>query len=164
MLPAIKTAIWSEFPDIPLPDISTLDEYFGQLIAQRHFNMLLLGLFGLVGIAIAAIGIYGVMAYVVSERTQEIGIRIALGAVPAGILWSVLGRASLYLAVGLAAGMAGAWSLAGLVKSFLFATAPHDPAVYVGVLAVLTMTGLAAAIVPARRAARVDPLTALRAE
>ena len=164
VLPAIKTAIWSEFPDIPLPDISTLDEYFGQLIAQRHFNMLLLGLFGLVGIAIAAIGIYGVMAYIVSERTQEIGIRIALGAVPAGILWSVLGRASLYLGVGLAAGMAGAWSLAGLVKSFLFATAPHDPAVYVGVLAVLTITGLAAAIVPARRAARVDPLGALRAE
>lgn len=164
VLPAIKTAIWSEFPDVPLPDISTLDEYFGQLIAQRHFNMLLLGLFGLVGIAIAAIGIYGVMAYVVSERTQEIGIRIALGAVPAGILWSVMGRASVYLAVGLAAGMAGAWSLAGLVRGFLFATAPHDPAVYVGVLAVLTITGLAAAIVPARRAARVDPLIALRAD
>ena len=164
LLPGMKSAIWSEFPDIPLPDIRTLEAYFAELTAERHFNMLLLGVFGLVGILIAAIGIYGVMAYVVTERTQEIGIRLALGAVPAGILRSVLVRATLYLAMGLALGLAGAWTLAGLVRSFLFATAPHDPAVYAAVLAVLTTTGLSAAIVPARRAARVDPLAALRSE
>jgi ABC-type antimicrobial peptide transport system permease subunit len=126
--------------------------------------MLLLGLFGLLGIVIAAIGIYGVMAYVVTQRTQEIGVRLALGAMPSVILWSVLRRASTYLMVGLALGMTGAWGLAGFVKGFLFGTQPHDPGVYIGVLVVLTMTGLAAAFVPARRASRVDPLVALRME
>ena len=164
VLPGVKAAIWSEFPDVPLPDVATLEEYFAQLTAARRFNMLLLGLFGLVAVAIAAIGIYGVMAFIVTERTQEIGIRIALGAAPAGILWSVLGRASSYLAAGLALGLAGAWSLTGVVRSFLFNTPPNDPIVYTGVLTLLTITGLTAAVMPARRAARVDPLGALRAE
>jgi putative ABC transport system permease protein len=164
VLPAVKAAIWSEFPDLPIPDVSTLEQYFNRFIAQRHFNMLLLGLFGLLGVLIATVGIYGVMAYVVTQRTQEIGIRLALGAVPSAILWSVLGRASVYITLGLALGMGGAWGLAGLVEGFLFEIQPHDPTVYVGVFAVLTVTGLAAAFLPARRAARVDPLVALRME
>jgi putative ABC transport system permease protein len=162
ILPAVRAAIWSEFPDLPLPDTDTLEHYFSRLIAQRRFNMLLLGLFGLLGIVIAGIGIYGVMAYAVTQRTQEIGIRMALGALPSVILWSVLGRASLYLALGLAIGVTGAWWVAGLVEGFLFEIGPHDPAVYLGVFALLTMTGLAAAALPARRAAHVDPLVALR--
>jgi putative ABC transport system permease protein len=162
VIPSVKTAIWSEFPDVPLPDVATLEEYFAQLTAARRFNMLLLGLFGLVGIAIAAIGIYGVMAYSVAERRQEIGIRLALGAAPGRILRSVLGRASSYLAAGIALGLAGAWSLTGVVTGFLFDTPPHDPVVFTGVLAVLAITGLAAAALPARRAARVDPLGVLR--
>jgi predicted permease len=164
LLPAVREAIWSQFPDVPIPDVYTLEQHFKGLIAQRQFNMLLLGLFGLLGIVIAAIGIYGVMAYVVTQRTQEIGVRLALGAMPSVILWSVLRRASTYLMVGLALGMTGAWGLAGFVKGFLFGTQPHDPGVYIGVLVVLTMTGLAAAFVPARRASRVDPLVALRME
>jgi putative ABC transport system permease protein len=162
ILPAVRAAIWSEFPDLPLPDTDTLEHYFSRLIAQRQFNMWLLGVFGLLGLLIAGIGIYGVMAYAVTQRTQEIGIRMALGAVPSKILWSVLGRASVYLAAGLAIGVAGAWGLAGLVEGFLFQIRPHDSAVYIGVFAVLTTTGLAAAFLPARRAARVDPLVALR--
>jgi predicted permease len=162
ILPAVKSAVWSEFPELPIPDVYTLEHYFDGLIAQRHLNMLLLGLFGLLGIIIASIGIYGVMAYVVAQRTQEIGIRMALGAVPAAILWSVLGRAALYLALGLAIGVTWAWGLAKLVEGFLFEISPHDLTVYIAVFIVLAATGLAAAFLPARRAAHVDPLVALR--
>jgi ABC-type antimicrobial peptide transport system permease subunit len=104
------------------------------------------------------------MAYAVTQRTQEFGIRLALGAGPSTILWSVLRRASLYLAAGLVIGVMAAWGLAGLVEGFLFEVQPHDLTVYTGVLTVLALTGLAAAFLPARRAARVDPLVALRME
>jgi predicted permease len=164
VVPAVKSAVWSQFPGLALPDIRTLSQYFNNLIAQRRFNMLLLGLFGLLGIVIACAGIYGVMAYVVTQRTQEIGIRMALGAVPAAILRSVLGRAAIYLAGGLAIGLMGAWLLGGLVSGFLFQIPPHDLRVFAGVSALLVAAGLAAAWLPARRAARVDPLVALRLE
>lgn len=164
LLPAIKSAIWSQFPSLALPDTQMLTQYLHTLIAQRRFNMLLLGLFGLLGIVITCVGIYGVMAYVVALRTQEIGIRMALGAVPAAILWSVLGRAATYLAGGLALGLPAAWSLGTLVSGFLFQIQPHDPWVYAGVVATLVATGVTAAFVPARRASRVDPLVALRLE
>jgi putative ABC transport system permease protein len=162
VLPAVKSAIWSEFPGLALPDIQTLSQYFNNLIAQRRFNMLLLSLFGVLGIVIACVGIYGVMAYVVTQRTHEIGIRMALGAVPAAILRSVLGRAAMYLAGGLAIGLVGAWVLGGLVSGFLFQIPPHDLRVYAGVSATLVAAGVAAAWFPARRASRVDPLVALR--
>jgi putative ABC transport system permease protein len=164
VLPAVKAAIWSQFPTVPLPDIQTLEQYLQGLIAQRRFNMLLLGLFGLLGIVIALVGIYGVMAYDVTQRTREIGIRMALGALPIAILRLVLGRASVYLATGLFIGLTAAWGLSGLVKTFLFQIQPHDVSVYAGVGAMLVITGLAAAFVPARRAARVDPLVSLRLE
>ena len=89
-------------------------------------------LFGVLGLMIATVGIYGVMAYVVSQRTQEIGIRMALGAVPSTILMSVLGGALLYMSAGLAIGLLGAWGLAELVRGFLFEIQPHDPTVYAG--------------------------------
>ena len=166
ILPAVRQAIWSEFPAaLPAHVVEgTLDNYFDALVAQRRFNMLLLALFGILGLTIASVGIYGVIAYAVSQRTQEIGIRMALGALPSTILTSVLGGALLYMSAGLAIGLIGAWGLAGLVRGFLFEIQPHDPRVYAGVLLVLGITGLAAAFVPARRAAAVDPLIALRME
>ena len=137
IVPAVRQAIWSEFPDaVPTRiDEQALGTYFDALVAQRRFNMLLLGLFGVLGLMIATVGIYGVMAYVVSQRTQEIGIRMALGAVPSTILMSVLGGALLYMIAGLAIGLLGAWGLAELVRGFLFEIQPHDPTVYAGVLA-----------------------------
>ena len=164
VLPAVKAAIWSEFPDAIVPEARALESYLDAMLAPRRFNMLLLGLFGLVGLVIAGLGIYGVMAYAVAQRTPEIGIRMALGAVPAAIMRAVLGRTSLVVGVGLAIGLASAWELAGLVGAFLFQVPVHDAAVYVGVCATLIATGLVAAFVPARRAARVDPLVALRME
>jgi putative ABC transport system permease protein len=142
----------------------TLRHYFDVLVAGRRFNMMLLSLFGLLGLVIAAIGIYGVMAYVVTERTQEIGIRMALGALPSSILMSVFRGAMLLMTAGFAIGLFAAWALAGSIKGFLFEVQAHDPTVYTGALAVLAMAGLTAAFFPARRAARVDPVIALRAE
>jgi predicted permease len=166
VLPGVRRAISSEFADAAIPtrvDEGALEQYFDGLVARRRFNMLLLSLFGLLGLVIAGVGIYGVMAYVVSQRTPEIGIRMALGALPSTILLSVLGSALLYMTIGLAVGLMGAWGLAGLIGGFLFNIQPHEPTVYAGVLVVLAVTGLAAAF-PARRAAGVDPLIALRME
>jgi putative ABC transport system permease protein len=161
----VRRAIASEFTGLPTRvDEGTLEEYYGRLVARRRFNMLLLTLFGFLGLVIAVVGIYGVMAYVVSQRTQEIGIRMALGALPSAILKSVLSGALVYVALGLAIGLLGAWNLAGAIGGFLFEITPHDPRVYAGVIAVLALTGVAAAVLPARRAASVDPLIALRME
>ncbi len=161
----IRRAIVSEFAGLPVRvDEGTLEGYYEELVARRRFNMLLLTLFGLLGLVIAVVGIYGVMAYVVSQRTHEIGIRVALGALPGAILRSVLGGALAYVAAGLAIGLLGAWNLAGAIGGFLFEITPHDPTVYVGVIAVLALAGLMAAVIPARRATSVDPLSALRME
>jgi len=166
VLPAVRQAIWSEFPDA-LPthiDEHALTAYFDELVAQRRFNMLLLGLFGLLGLSIASVGIYGVMGYVVGQRTQEIGIRMALGALPSTILTSVLGSAFVTIMLGIALGVSVAWALSSLMRGFLFEVPPHDPTVFAGALLVLALTGLAAAFGPARRASSVDPLIALRTE
>jgi predicted permease len=162
VLPAVKAAIWSVDPTLTIADAQTLEEFLQRLIAQRRFNMLLLSLFGVLAIVIAAVGIYGVMAYIVEQRTQEIGVRMALGALPGRILRMVLGRAAVFMMAGLALGLAGAWGLARFVASFLFKVQPHDPVVYALVALVLLTAGLIAAFLPARRAASVDPLVALR--
>ena len=164
VLPRVKAAIWARFPSLALPDIQTLSFYLNSLVAERRLNMYLLTSFGVIGVVIACVGIYGVFAYVVALRTHEIGIRIALGARPARILRSVLGRALTFVAAGLGAGLVGAWLLARLITGFLFHVEPHDPWVYALVGTALAATGLTAAFVPARRAARVDPLVALRTE
>ena len=124
--------------------------------------MIVLALFGLLAIAIAAAGIYGVMAYLVEQRTQEIGVRMALGADPARVARMVLTRATAYMGLGLALGLAGGWLLSRFVQAFLFNLDAHDPIVYLSVAVLLVATGLIASFIPARRAARVDPVTALR--
>jgi putative ABC transport system permease protein len=164
VLPAVKSEIWSHFPDLALPDIQMLSQYLNALTAQRRLNMLLLNLFGALGVLIACAGIYGVMAYAAVLRTREIGIRMALGAVPGTILWSMLRQALVQLAAGLALGLSGAWVLAAFVAGFLFQVQPHDARIYLAVSATLIASGLAASYLPARRAARVDPLVALRVE
>jgi predicted permease len=162
LAPAAKAAVRSVLPDLIVPAPQTLEQLYAQLVAQRKFNMLLLGLFGVLAIAIAAAGIYGVMAYLVEQRTAEIGVRLALGAVPGGILRMVLGRAALLLGVGLIGGLATAFAVSRWIQQFLFEVKPHDPIVYISVGALLVAIGLLAAFVPARRASRVDPLVALR--
>jgi predicted permease len=165
VLPAVKAAIWSVNPEQRLTgDTLTLEGYMDRLIAQRRFNMALLALFGLLGLVIAAVGIYGVMAYIVAQRTNEIGVRMALGATPGNVVGMVLKRATMLMAAGLAIGGVGAWYLSAGVKTFLFEIEPNDARIFVAALALLATAGILASAVPARRAATVDPLEALRHE
>ena len=165
VLPAVKAAIWSVNRDQRLTgDILTLEAYMDRLIAQRRFSMALLALFGVLGLVIAAAGIYGVMAYLVAQRTNEIGVRMALGATPRNVLAMVLARSAVLMAAGLVIGGAGAWYLGAAVKIFLFQVEPNDVRVFAAALATLAAAGLIASVVPARRAAAVDPLIALRHE
>jgi len=165
LLPAVKAAIWSVSRDQRISGaVFTLEGYMDRLIAQRRFNMALLALFGVLGLTISAVGIYGVMAYLVAQRTSEIGVRMALGATPGAVVAMVLRRAGLLVALGLAVGTGASWYFSAAVKSFLFQVEPNDPRVFVGALLVLALAGLAASLVPARRAAAVDPIIALRRE
>lgn len=165
VLPAVKAAIWSVNRDERLTaETATLEGYMERLIAERRFTMALLGLLGVLGLVIAAAGIYGVIAYVVSQRTNEIGLRMALGATRASVVAMVLGRAALLIVVGLVIGGAAAWSLTSTVEAYLFHVAPNDPRIFAAVLGTLAIAGLLASAIPARRAATVDPLVALRHE
>jgi putative ABC transport system permease protein len=164
LIPAVKDAIWSVMPGVVIPDPRTFEEMFATLISQRKLNMMLLGIFGALALLIASIGIYGMLAYLVAGRTKEIGVRMALGAVPSSILRMVLGRASLLVGAGLTAGFVAAIWLERLVLAFVFHGIPHDPIVYSASAVLLMAVGLLAAFIPARRAAKVDPLVALRSE
>jgi putative ABC transport system permease protein len=165
VLPAVKAAIWSVNREQRLTgDTVTLERYMDRLIAQRRFNMAVLALFGVLGLVIAAVGIYGVMAYVVAQRTNEIGVRMALGATRGNVVSMVLRRAAMLMLLGLGIGAVGAWYLSAGVKSFLFEVQPNDIGIFAAALAVLASAGLLASALPARRAASVDPLIALRSE
>jgi ABC-type antimicrobial peptide transport system permease subunit len=165
VLPAVKSAIWSVNPDQRLTsETVTMERYMDRLIAQRRFNMALLALFGALGLVIAAVGIYGVMAYIVAQRTNEIGVRMALGATSGHVMRMVLGRAGALMVAGLIVGGAGAWYLAAFVRSYLFEIEPQDVRVFAAAVVTLAAAGLVASAVPARRAAAVDPLVALRHE
>ena len=163
VLPAVKAAIWSVNKDQRISgDTFTLEQYMDRLIAQRRFNMTLLALFGGLGLVIAAVGIYGVMAYLVAQRTNEIGIRMALGATRGNVVGMVLRRAGMLMATGLVLGAIVAWYGSAAVNSFLFDMQPNDLRILTGALLTLAAAGLFASALPARRAASVDPLVALR--
>jgi putative ABC transport system permease protein len=143
-------------------DAELLSERFDKLVRPRTLNTVLVALLGLLALVLAAIGIYGVMAYIVAQRTAEIGIRMALGAQQFQIRRGVLREASTLIAAGVAIGGTGAWLLARLVGSLLFQVQARDPWLYALAIAVFVAVGVMAALVPARRASRVDPVVALR--
>jgi predicted permease len=163
VLSAVKTAIWAVDSEQTLSgDTFTLAAYMDRLIAQRRFSMALLVLFGALGLLIAAVGIYGVMGYAVAQRTNEIGIRMALGATPAAVIEMVLKRAAILTSAGLVIGGAAAWYLSAGVKTFLYEMEPTDVRVFAAAVVTVAAAGLIASAVPARRAASIDPLVALR--
>jgi predicted permease len=162
--PQVKAAVRSEFPEVALPPPRTLEQDYARIIAERRFTMLVIGFFGVLAVTIAGVGIYGVMAYVVSQRTREIGIRKALGARSSALLWSVLGRASTQVVLGTSLGLGMSWFFATSVDRFLFSVQPREFWLYGAVLLLFVTTGVLAAYVPARRATRVDPAVTLRWE
>jgi putative ABC transport system permease protein len=164
VLPAVKSAVFAVLPDVPLRNVKTMEEHVARRIAQRKLTMLLLGLFGLLGLAIAAVGVYGVMAYVVSQRTREIGVRMALGATRSNVVGMVLLNAGALVASGLVLGGVAAWYLSAVSKTFLFQLEPTDPRAFAAAIVSLLVAALVASAIPARRAAGVDPMVALRTE
>ncbi|MEW5984067.1 MAG: ABC transporter permease [Acidobacteriota bacterium] len=151
-------------PQQPVAKIRTLEEVVGASVGQRRLIMLLAGLFAGVALLLAAVGLYGVLAYLVAERTREIGVRIALGAQRGAVLGMVIRRALGLTAIGAAAGLAGALALTRLMRSLLFQVTPSDPTTHGTVVVVLVAVALVASLIPAWRAMRVDPVVALRQE
>ena len=164
VLPAVKSAVLQALPDVPIRSVRTMEEVYGRRVAQRRLNMLLLGLFGLLGLVISAVGIYGVMAYVVSQRTREIGVRMALGATRSSVVTMVMRSAGLLVTIGLVLGGAGAWLLSRTAEKFLFQLDAKDPRAFAVAIVSVSLAALIASAIPARRAASVDPMEALRAE
>jgi putative ABC transport system permease protein len=164
MAPAVTAQVWAIDKDQPVHDVLAMDHVVDDSISQRRFNMLLLAIFAATALVMAAVGIYGVLAYAVSRRTQEIGIRMALGAQSSDVL-RLIGREGFVLAlIGIGIGLAGALALTRLMSSLLFGVSPTDAATFAAVPALLAIVALAACYLPARRAARVHPTVALRYE
>jgi putative ABC transport system permease protein len=161
---SIRSAVAELDPSIPIYNMKTMTEVVGDSLVKPRFLSLLLGSFSVIAITLAAIGIYGVMAYTVTQRTQEIGLRVALGATTRNVLTMVMGQGLKMTLIGMAAGLTGAFFLTRVMASLLFEVSTTDPLTFVLVGVGLTAIGLLACFVPARRAARVDPMVALRYE
>jgi predicted permease len=160
----IRAEIRRAAPDLPIESTVTMDEALAASVAQPRFRTLLLGLFAMTATLIATCGIYGLMAYAVTQRRREIGVRMALGAERRDVLRLVLMRALRIVAAGLIAGLAGAVGVTRVLQRFLFGVTPTDPVAFTAVTLLLMAVGLMAAWLPARRATRIDPCAALRAE
>ncbi|HEX9760577.1 MAG TPA: FtsX-like permease family protein, partial [Candidatus Acidoferrales bacterium] len=161
---AVRRQVRELDPEQPVFAVATLDQQVAEMIAQPRFSMILLGSFAGLAMLLAAVGIYGVMAYAVANRTHEIGIRMALGASPGAVLRLVLQQGLLLALAGVALGTAGALALTRLMSSLLFEVRATDPWTYAGVAVLLVGVALLACYIPARRAMRVDPIQALRYE
>jgi putative ABC transport system permease protein len=148
----------------PVAQMRTMETVVQETFSRQRFSALLFGGFSLVSLLLAAVGIYGVLAYSVTERTREIGLRVALGAEPGRILRQVLGSGMRVVLIGAVIGMGGALALTGLLKSLLFGVTARDATTFATVPAVLISVALLAAYLPARRASRLAPLDALRTE
>jgi predicted permease len=164
MARTLREAIWSLDPDQTITSMFTFDDIVGEAVARPRLLTVLLGSFGVLALVLGALGIYGVLAYQVSRRRREIGVRVALGAHPGMVERMIVGRGLVLAGVGVAVGLAGAFGLTRYIRGVLFGVTPTDPATFVGVVVVLAATTALAGWIPARRAAAVDPVTALRAE
>ncbi len=164
MLPAIKRAFANVDKNQPLTDAKTMGQLMAESVAQPRFYTLLLGLFAAVALALAGVGIYGVMSYTVAQRTHEIGIRIALGAQGRDVLKLVVGQGMALTLVGVAVGLIGAFIVTRVMSSLLYGVTATDPVTFAGVSLLLVAVALFACLIPARRATKVDPMIALRHE
>jgi len=161
---AVRDAIWRVDKEQPIGAVRTMDEQLSNSLTRRRFSVTLLTAFGVVAASLAAIGLYGVLAFVVAQRRREIGLRMALGAQTGNVVAGVL-RAALRLSgIGVALGVVGAFAVTRFLGSFLFGVSPMDPTTLGGVALVLVAVTIVASWLPALRAARVDPMAALRSD
>ncbi|MGD2070804.1 MAG: permease, partial [Gemmatimonadota bacterium] len=161
---ALRAALQEEDPDIALSQVQTMDARISAGLAQPRFRTALVGVFALVGLLLAAVGLYGVLAYLVTLRRHEIGVRVAVGADRRAVVRMVMLEGLELVGIGVALGLVGGAVVAGLARGMLFGVSPVDPVALVGSTLVLLAAGGMAALLPALRAVRVSPLEALRAE
>jgi predicted permease len=165
---ALASALWQKVSELDrsasLFNVRTIEEEIDRSLLRERLVATITALFGALALALAAIGLYGVLSYGVTRRTRELGIRMAIGATRESIVWLILREAGWVLGLGMALGLGAAWVLGGMVHSLLFGIGPTDLVSVAAALAVLTAAGTLAAWIPARRAARVDPMRALRCE
>ena len=164
MIPVLRQAIWSVDKNAPITEVKTMDQLVAESAADQHFQAILLSSFGVLGLLLAMVGIYGVISYGVTQRTREIGVRMTLGAQPGNVLWMVIREGMVLASVGIILGVGGALALGRVLQSLLFEIKPTDPPTFVGVAILLMVVALAACWIPARRAMKIEPIEALRYE
>jgi ABC-type antimicrobial peptide transport system permease subunit len=164
LLPSLRDAVRQVDINLPMLDVRTQDEQIAANMRAERIFAILTGGFGVLALVLACIGIYGIMAYLVVQRTSEIGVRLALGAVPAQVLAMILREASWMSAAGMAFGLAAALALVRVVGSMLYGVTAFDPLTFSGAALLLLLVALGASWIPARRAARIQPIEALRHE
>jgi len=164
LLPAIRQKVHEIDAELALANVRTMDQWLSNTAAQPRLNAVLLGTFAAVALLIATVGIYGVIAYSVNQRTREIGLRVALGAKPSGVLSLIVGEGMKVVLIGIGIGLIGGFALGRTVSSLVFGVVVHDPITFGSVAIILACVGLVACTIPASRAARVDPMVALREE
>ncbi len=164
MVAAVRGQVWAIDKDQPVSNIETMERLMAKSVAPRRFNLLLLGVFALVGLALAGVGLYGVMSYTVTQRTREIGVRMAMGAQRGDVLRLVIGEGMKLAFIGALLGLGGALALTHLLKTLLFGVSATDPLTFAVIAVLLTGIALLACWIPARRATKVDPMVALRFE
>jgi ABC-type antimicrobial peptide transport system permease subunit len=164
VMPEVRRIVSALDPQLPLTRVRTLEQAMSESLSQRRFVVGVLASFAAAALTLAAIGIFGVMAYLVGQRTREIGIRVALGAQRASVLRQIFTEGMMHAAAGLALGLVASLALTRFMRSQLFGLEPSDPATITAATLVLLATAMAACLIPAQRAARVDPVVALREE
>jgi putative ABC transport system permease protein len=164
MISGVTKEVAAMDPDIPLFGVKSMEEYLSSSVAAPRFNTTLLSIFAAVALVLTVVGLYGVMSYSVAQRTNEIGIRLALGAQSRDVLLMIVKQGSVLIGLGLAIGLFGAYLATKLIASLLFGVQAKDPFTFAAVAVVLALVGLLACYIPAWRATKVDPMEALRCE
>ena len=162
LVPLLRERVWALDRDLPVENVNTMRALLETSLASPRFNAAMMALFAVAALLVAAIGIYGVMSYTVAQRTNEIGVRMALGATRAGVLRLIIGQGVGLAFAGIAIGVVAAFGLTRILSALLFGTDAHDPLIFASVAGLLAAVAMTAAFIPAHRASRIEPVQALR--